>query len=185
MEEIFYAKDRRTWRDWLEQHFRTKKLIWLQFPNKASGIPSVSYSDAVEEAICFGWIDSTIRTYDQNSTIQRFSIRNPKSTFSQLNRERVAWLYREGLIHPDVLESLRPVLEEEFRYPEDIISIIREDPQAWHHFQQFSEPYKRIRLAYIDIARDYPEHFQKRLQHFLRKTRQGKLIVARGSEKYY
>ncbi|MCD8185783.1 MAG: YdeI/OmpD-associated family protein [Rikenellaceae bacterium] len=184
-EEIFYAPNRRAWREWLEKNFQKKKLVWLQFPNKTSGRPSVAYSDAVEEAIYFGWIDSTIRAYDQHSSIQRFSVRNPKSTFSQLNKERLAFVYRQGLIRPSVLESLQSVLDEKFHYPEDILARIKEDPEAWRHYQAFSEPYKRIRLAYIDIARPYPEHFEKRLRHFLRKTREGKLIVARGSEKYY
>lgn len=68
-----YAKDRNSWRDWLTENFEKEKEVWLVFPSKKSGEVSISYNDAVEEALCFGWIDSTVRKLDDNHRIQRFT----------------------------------------------------------------------------------------------------------------
>ena len=82
--------DRKDWRAWLEANFDQEKEIWLVYPNKSSGKSRILYNDAVEEALCFGWIDSTIRSINQDSSAQRFSPRNPKSTYSQANKEYVS-----------------------------------------------------------------------------------------------
>lgn len=184
-DEIFYAENRAVWRRWLEENFRVKRRIWLKFPKKESGIDSVSYSDAVEEAICFGWIDSTLKSHDEHSSVQLFSVRNPRSSFSQLNKERLRFLRDEGLLHESVHETAEKVLSESFVFPQDIEDALREDPQVWNNYINFSAPYRRIRVAYIETARSRPEEFAKRLAHFARKTRDNKLIVGRGSEKYY
>jgi len=156
------------------------------FPLKASGEAAISYNDAVEEALCFGWIDSTVKAFNEKYKIQRFTPRNPKSTYSQSNKERIRWLAENGLIHPDVIASVSHILEEAFVYPEDILNAIKQDRDAWEHFQKFSESYKRIRIAFIDAARIRPEEFEKRLNHFMEKTRKGKLIPGYGGiDKYY
>ena len=185
MSETFHARNREEWRNWLMENFQKKKLVWLMFPKKSSGIESVSYNDAVEEALCFGWIDSTLKAHDESFSIQRYSVRNPKSTYSQLNKERIKWLHKNGLIHESVMKSVEFILDEEFVFPEDILTEIQKDAETWKNYQNFSDSYKRIRIAYIDIAREYPEHYQKRLNHFLAKTKANKLIIARGSEKHY
>lgn len=184
--ETFYAPDRQTWRRWLEKNHNTRRSIWLVYPHKSTGRPSVSYNDAVEEALCFGWIDSTLRSLDEHNSMQRYSVRNPKSEYSQLNKERVVWLHRNGLIHPSVVDSIRFILEEEYVFPEDILDELRRDPVVWENYNRFSESYRRLRIAYIERARGRDEHFAKRLQHFIEKTRQGKLVKAYGgAEKYY
>ena len=94
--ETLYLADRKKWRAWLEKNFNTAKEIWLEFPKKSSGKPRIPYNDAVEEAICFGWIDSTIKTLDEETTIQRFSPRKPNSSYSQPNKERLGWLLKES-----------------------------------------------------------------------------------------
>jgi len=146
----------------------------------------ISYSDAVEEALCFGWIDSTIRSFDENSSIQRFSPRRSGSSFSQPNKERLGWLLQRGLVHPSVLEAARKAVEEVFAFPPDILAALEDDALAWRNYLRFSESYRRIRVAYIDSARKRPEEFEKRLSNFLRKTRENKLIRGFGGiEKYY
>jgi len=153
---------------------------------KSSGEKTISYNDAVEEALCFGWIDSTVRSLDENHKVQRFSRRNPKSGYSQANKERLSWLADNGLIHAALAESVSQVLSEEFVYPPDILEAIQEDEVVWRNFQQFSDPYKRIRIAYIDSARKRPDEFKKRLNSFIEKTRKGKLIPGYGGiDKYY
>jgi uncharacterized protein YdeI (YjbR/CyaY-like superfamily) len=181
----FQAEDRSIWRKWLESNFQTQREVWLIFPYKLSGIKSVSYNDAVEEALCFGWIDSTVRSYTETSTIQRYSVRNPSSTYSQLNKERIAWLYKKNLIHPLVVDSIKNITNQEYTFPADILNELKKDPVMWENYCLFSDSYKRIRLAYIEAARNRPEEFNKRLNHFIKKTKANKLIIARGSDKYY
>jgi uncharacterized protein YdeI (YjbR/CyaY-like superfamily) len=79
----------------------------LVFPKKASGKPRISYNDAVEEALCFGWIDSRVKTFNKESFVQRFSPRNPKSGFSQANKERLKWLLKRKLLHPSIEDRAR------------------------------------------------------------------------------
>ena len=177
---------RTEWREWLQDNYDQKKEAWFVFPLKASGETAVSYNDAVEEALCFGWIDSTAKALDDTHKIQKFSPRNPKSSYSQANKERLRRLSDEGLIHPTLKESIAKILSEEFIYPEDILETIKKDEAAWRHFQQFSDPYKRIRIAYIDAPRKRPDEFARRLNSFIEKTRKGKMISGYGGiDKYY
>ena len=90
--KIKYFENREDWRKWLTDNFETKDEIWFVFPQKSSGKKSIIYNDAVEEALCFEWIDSTIKSLDKEHKIQRFTPRNPKSTYSQANKERLKWL---------------------------------------------------------------------------------------------
>ena len=96
--EHFYAPDRATWRAWLEVNHTTARGVWLIYFKKESGKTRVSYDEAVEEALCFGWIDSVPNKIDEESYKQLFSPRNPKSRWSKLNKDRVARLEQEGLI---------------------------------------------------------------------------------------
>jgi uncharacterized protein YdeI (YjbR/CyaY-like superfamily) len=146
----------------------------------------MSYNDAVEEALCFGWIDSIVRSLDDTGRIQRFTPRRPGSSFSQPNRERLKWLDERNLIHPSIRKQVEGILREPFVFPDDILDEIRRDETAWKHYQGFSDSYKRIRIAWIEAARDRPEEFRKRLDHFISKTRQNKRIGGYGGvEKYY
>ena len=76
-----YVRNRKEWRDWLKKHFDKEKEVWLVYPKKATGKKCISYNDAVEEALCFGWIDSTMKSLDQDHTMQRFTPRRPKSQY--------------------------------------------------------------------------------------------------------
>lgn len=184
--EILYCSERREWRDWLSKHFETCGEIWFVFPTKDSGEKSVSYNDAVEEALCFGWIDGVAGTLDEKHHIRRFTPRRRGSAYSQPNIERLIWLDRHGLIHPKIRKDVKEIIYAPFVYPEDILDAIRRDEAAWKNYEKFSEPYKRIRIAYIDAARKRPEEFEKRMQSFIRKTRENKRIVGYGGiEKYY
>ena len=183
--KTLYVNNRKDWRTWLENNFDKEKEVWLVFPKKASGKPRVSYNNAVEEALCFGWIDSTVKSIDEENRAQRFSPRNPKSGFSQANKERLKWLFEENLLHPSIRSTVKGVLEENFVFPNDILAAIKADKTAWKNYQRFSPAYKKIRVAYIDAARKRPEEFQKRLRNFLKKTRENKQIGFGGIEKYY
>ena len=128
---VFYASDRKEWREWLQAHFETEKEVWFVFPVKDSGEASVPYNDAVEEALCFGWIDGVAGTLDERHSIRRFTPRRPGSRYSRLNVERLIWLDSEGLIHPKVRPLVEGVISEEYVFPEDILDAIRADEAAW------------------------------------------------------
>jgi uncharacterized protein YdeI (YjbR/CyaY-like superfamily) len=181
----FYAANRRQWRAWLKKNYRTEKEIRLVFYKAHTGKARVSYNDAVEEALCFGWIDSTVRKMDAERYAQRFSPRKPGSPYSQANKERLKALIRKGLVAKEILASFRGELQAKFEVPPDILRAIRADPEAWTHFRKFSRAYIRIRIAYIEGARNRPEEFEKRLRNFIRMTGKNRQIGFGGIEKYY
>jgi uncharacterized protein YdeI (YjbR/CyaY-like superfamily) len=184
--KTLYVTTRKEWRDWLNDNFDKAKEIWLVYPKKYTGKIRILYNDAVEEALCFGWIDSTVKTLDKDHTIQRFTPRNPKSDFSQANKERLKWLLNKNMIHPSLEKNVRYTIRRKFIFPADIIYSLKRDRIAWKNFQAFSDSYKRIRIAYIEGARNRPDEFRKRLSSFLDKTRENKLIKGFGGiDKYY
>jgi len=181
-----YFIDRKEWRKWLENNFETKEDIWLEYPLKKTGRDRILYNDAVEEALCFGWIDSTVKSLNDMTTIQRFCRRRKKSSFSQPNIERLKWLSENNLIHKSIKKEVLKIFQHEFIFHEDIIRQLKSDKVVWENYQSFSDPYKRIRIAYIDSARKRPEEFEKRLNNFINKTKENKLIKGFGGiDKYY
>ena len=146
----------------------------LIYYKKASGKARIPYDDAVEEALCFGWIDSTVKSFDKESTVQRYTPRNPKSNWSQLNKERARMLIERGLMTPAGLSKLGNVLDEKFEMPKDILKKLKKDKEAWGNFKKFPERYKRIRIAFIDGSRVRPEVFEKRLNYFIKMTKLNK-----------
>jgi uncharacterized protein YdeI (YjbR/CyaY-like superfamily) len=183
--QTLYAARRAEWRKWLKKNYKTEKEIWLVFYKKTSGKPRIEYNDAVEEALCFGWIDSTVKKIDEESFAQRFSPRNPKTAYSQSNRERLGRLIAEGKVMKDVLASLGDISSKPFEIPKDILKAIKDNKEAWKNFKSFSETYKRIRIAFIDGARNRPQEFQKRLNYFIKMTEKNKQFGFGGIEKYY
>ena len=184
--KIFYTSSRAEWRAWFEKNFEKENEIWFVFPTKDSGEASLSYNDAVEEALCFGWIDSTAGTLDEKHGLRRFTPRKEGSAYSRPNIERLIWLDERNMLHPSVREKVIGIISAPFVFPADIIEKIKKDSTAWENYVTFSEAYKRIRIAYIDAARHRPEEFEKRLKSFIDKTRAGKLISGYGGiEKYY
>ena len=173
------------WRDWLKHNYKTEKEIWLVYYKKGTGKPRIEYNDAVEEALCFGWIDSLVKKLDEERTVQRFSPRKPNVKYSQANIERLRYLVAKKKVVKDVVESLGNVLNEEFVIPPDILKAIKANKEAWKNFQTFSEPYKRIRIAFIDGARNRPEEFQKRLRYFVEMTEKNKMFGFGGIEKHF
>jgi uncharacterized protein YdeI (YjbR/CyaY-like superfamily) len=173
------------WRNWLRKNYKTEKEIWLIYYKKGTGKPRIEYNDAVEEALCFGWIDSTAKTLDEERTAQRFSPRRPKTKYSQANIERLRSLVARKKVVKEVVETLGNVLNEEFIIPPDILQAIKANQEAWNNFQKFSDSCKRIRIAFIDGARSRPEEFKKRLRYFVEMTQKDKMFGFGGIEKHY
>lgn len=186
IDNTFYTADRSEWRAWLAEHFETEKEIWFVFPLKESGEAGLSYNDAVEEALCFSWIDSTIRHMDPLHRAQHFTPRKSGSPYSRPNIERLIRLDGQGAIHPKIRGSVSDLIRAPYVFPEDILNAMQADPVVWENYRAFPEGYKRIRIAYIDAARKRPTEFEKRLNNFMIKTRAGKMIPGFGGiDKYY
>jgi uncharacterized protein YdeI (YjbR/CyaY-like superfamily) len=183
--ETLYVVKRQDWRKWLRENYKTKKEIWLVYYKKGSGKPRIEYNDAVEEALCFGWIDSIVRNLDEQRFAQRFSPRKPGSKYSPANKERLRDLLQKKKVIKEVRDTLGDLTEEEFIIPEDILAEIKANKQAWKNFQKFSDAYKRIRIGFIEGARNRPAEFKKRLAHFIRMTEQNKQFGFGGIEKHY
>ncbi|HET6594429.1 MAG TPA: YdeI/OmpD-associated family protein [Anaerolineales bacterium] len=183
--KTLYLTDREKWRAWLRKHYKTEKEIWLVYYKKATGKPRIEYNDAVEEALCFGWIDSIVKSLDKDRSVQRFSPRKPKSKYSPANKERLRKLLRQRKVIKEVRETLGDLSEEKFNVPDDILKEIKANKDAWKNFQGFSDAYKRIRIGFIDGARERPEEFKKRLRYFIKMTEKNKQYGFGGIQKYY
>jgi len=173
------------WRDWLLKHYQSEQEVWLVYYKQHTGKPRIQYNDAVEEALCFGWIDSIVRSIDQDRFAQRFSVRRARTPYSQANRERLRELVKQRKVVAEVLATLGTTLEERFEIAPDILEAIRANQEAWENFQRLSPSYIRIRIAFIEGARRRPQEFKKRLRHFIDLTAQNKNFGFGGIEKYY
>ena len=176
---------RQEWHKWLQMTYNKEKEIWLVYYNKKSGKARIAYNDAVEEALAFGWIDSTVKKLDEFSTAQRFTPRNPKSGYSQANIERLRRLVAEGRVIPAVRKEVAAVLAKKFVFPPDIMAKIKANKIAWDNFRKFSPAYQRIRVGYVERARSHPAEFEKRLANLIKKSGQNKQFGFGGIEKYY
>ncbi len=182
---LLYVTNRDEWRNWLETHHRSEREVWLVYYKKHTGKHRIAYNDAVEEALCFGWIDSTVKGIDGDRYAQRFSVRNPKTAYSQANKERLKNLIQQGRVVEEVLATLGNLAEEQFEIPSDILEAIKANAKAWENFQELSAPYIRVRIAFIDAARKRPEEFKKRLRYFIGMTEKNKRFGFGGIEKHY
>ncbi len=182
---LLHTASRSAWRAWLRKHFETADEVWLVYPKKHTGKPRIAYNDAVEEALCFGWIDSTVRSVDEDSYAQRFTPRKPKAPYSQANKERLKVLIAHGKVAKKVIATLGDLDAEPFAVPADILAAIRANPVAWKNFRKFPPAYVRIRIGFVEGARRRPAEFQKRLRYFIAMTEKNKLFGFGGVEKYF
>ena len=168
--KTLYVTQRSEWREWLSANHGTEKEIWLIGYRKNVGQTQPAYNDAVEEALCFGWIDSTIKKLDAERNAQRYTPRRPNSPFSEMNKERVRRLIAAGLMTPAGLAAAGDLSTENFTIAEDILQALKADAQVWQNFSAFPESYQRIRVGWIEGARKRPAEFEKRLRYFIKMT---------------
>lgn len=169
-----YVPTREEWRAWLCEHYQTADEIWLVGYLKKTGTPCVAYSDAVEEALCFGWIDSIRKKLDDDRFAQRYTPRRSGSSYSQINKERLKRLIDRQQVMPDVLRTLDKEELEAFEFPVDIMDALRANETAWDNFQRYPGAYQRIRVAFIDASRARPDVFEKRLNYLIKMTERDK-----------
>ena len=172
--KTLYVKNRREWRAWLAKHHGTAPEIWLVYYKKHTAKPRVPYNHAVEEALCYGWIDSILKPIDADRWAQRYSPRRPTSGLSAMNRERVRRLIAAKRMTKAGLKAIAHVPELRWKLPEDIERRLKRDPVVWKNYKRFPESYRRIRIGWIDAARARRSAFKQRLEYFIKMTAQDK-----------
>ena len=158
------------WRAWLRKHHKTSREIWLIYYRKSSGKPRISYNDSVDEALCFGWIDSIQKKIDEERLAQRFSPRRPGSNVSEMNKARARRLVREKRMTPAGLKAIGTLTAPRLVIAPDIKAAFEKEPVAWKNFRRFPIAYRRIRVGFVEGARDRPAEFRKRLQYLVTKS---------------
>lgn len=181
--KVFHAKTRKAWRNWLEKNHAKTKGVWLIMYHRKSKTPGVYYSDAVEEALCFGWIDSIKKKRDAESAIQFFSPRKLKSTWSKINRDRVDKLTEQGLIAPQgqaMIDHAKKsgtwtamVDVHNMIIPPDLKAVFDKNAKAFKNFQSFPPSSKQIILGWIQNAKK-PETRAKRIKETVALAKQNK-----------
>ena len=169
----------------MRRHHKSADEVWLVYFKKGSAKARISYNDAVEEALCFGWIDSTIRRLDEERFAQRFSPRKPNSKYSPANMERLRQLVARGRVQKAVLATLGDLHPKPLEIAPDILQSIKANRLAWKHFRGYSESYRRIRIGFIEGARRRPAEFRKRLAYFVKMTAANRQFGFGGIDKYY
>jgi uncharacterized protein YdeI (YjbR/CyaY-like superfamily) len=173
MEQTLYVSERREWRQWLAKHHATCKEIWLIYYKKESGKPRIPYADAVEEAICYGWIDSVIQSIDTEKFAQKFTPRTNVENWSPLNCQRVHKLKAAGLLTPAglakipqrVLETTPPAkrpVRPEPPMPAILKEALAANPKAKAFFESLAPSYRRPFCWWIGSAKR-EETLRKRL----------------------
>ncbi len=170
--EQVYAEDRQAWRAWLQGHHDKEKNAWLIIYHKKSKTPSIAYNEAVEEALCFGWIDSKPNKRDDESYLLFFAKRNPKSNWSRLNRERAERMLEQGRMTQAGLEMIETAKQngtwtaletvQDSVIPPDLEQAFQGSEAAWENFSAFPPSSKRIILEWILNAKR-PQTRQKRI----------------------
>lgn len=161
--ERVYARNRQEWRKWLEKNYASSPGIWLVYHKKNAEGPCVSYDEAVEEALSFGWIDSKVNKLDKERYIQVFTPRKPRSIWSRSNKERVRTLIKEGLMTPAGLEKVEIAKKdgswnfiddiENLIIPEDLKEALKANARAKDNFESFSNSVKKQILYWIKSAK--------------------------------
>jgi len=160
--EQVYVKSRPAWRRWLAKHGASSPGIWLVYDKKSSRPDRLAYADAVEEALCYGWIDSTLRSLDETRYMQLFTPRKPKSTWSRSNKTRVTRLIEEGLMTPAGLATIEIAKAngswtsldsvEALEIPDDLAAAFAKQPVAERNFHAFSPSSRKGYLHWVRQA---------------------------------
>jgi len=186
-------KSRKAWRGWLEKNHASSTGVWLVYAKKHSGLPSLTYNDAVEEALCFGWIDSKINPIDDVFYMQVFTPRKRESAWSALNRARVERLLAAGLMTAAGLVVVKSAKElgtwnamkhvEELTIPPDLKKAIKANPDATRNWVSYSASRRKGVLYRLAGARrpetrarylqDIIENMARNLSHAERMERAG------------
>ncbi len=185
MSRHLYITSREDWRAWLEQHHSTTQEIWLVYYKKHTGKPTIPYDDAVEEALCYGWIDSRVKRIDDEKYTQKYTPRRKNSVWSKTNKARVAKMIQQGRMTDAGLAKIRQAQDngewektagsvpETLNMPPDVQHALAANPTAFTHFHHFTPSYQKRYLVWITSAKR-EETRQKRIQEMIRRVEQNK-----------
>jgi uncharacterized protein YdeI (YjbR/CyaY-like superfamily) len=185
--KALHVIERRQWRAWLEANGGKEKEIWLIFYKKHTGKARLAYDDAVEEAICFGWIDSTVKRLDEEAYAQKFTPRNRNSKWSDLNIRRARKMIAAGLMASAGLAKIDPALlkrnqvpprtypDKNSTIPPFILAGLAADHAAWNYFQTLAPSYCRLYSRWVASAKK-EETRQKRLAELVATMRAGRKL---------
>lgn len=181
--EIFYPKTRTEWRNWLMENHQSSNSVWVLFYKMSSSEPSITWREAVDEALCFGWIDSVKKKRDDVSSIQFFSKRRPKSTWSKINKNIVETLISEGLMAEAGFKSIEiakqngswTILDtvEELLIPKDLQIELEKHAEVNSYFHGLSKSIKKMMLHWLVMAKQ-PETRKKRIIEIVEQAKLGK-----------
>lgn len=175
-ENMLLAATREELRSWLQEYSTTEKCCWVIV--SMTPVPDkLLYLDAVEEALCFGWIDGVKKSSEQG-VVQRLSPRSKRSSWTELNKERVRRLDKLGLMSEEGRRVLPDMAPESFVIDEGIEQRLQEDPEVYANFLAFPPLYRRIRIDNIQGYKKQPELFQSRLDKFIANTRENRMYGA-------
>ena len=170
--ETFCPVSQNEWRQWLKKNHKAKQSIWLVYYKKVSNVPTVTWSEAVDQALCFGWIDSTARSIDDEKYMQFFCQRKPNSGWSKINKEKVIRLTKQRLINPAGFKSIEiakqngswTILDEieELIIPGELEKEFKKKPGSKSFFLSLSKSIRKAMLQWIVLAKR-PETRQKRI----------------------
>ena len=179
--EIFYPTSQTMWRKWLQENHISKQAVWLVFYNKKSEIKSLTWSEAVDEALCFGWIDSKKISIDKETSHQFFCKRKPKSTWSKINKNKVEKLIEQGLMTEEGYASIETAKQngswkildevEELIISADLEAEFANNENAKNNFLGFSKSVRKLILSWLVFARTY-ETRQKRITEIIESAEQ-------------
>ncbi len=178
--EAVFASDRGEWRLWLEKHHARCEEVWLAFYNKASGKQTISYDHAVEEALCFGWVDGKKKKLDEEAYAFRFTPRKAKSAWSKSNLARVERLIAEGKMMPAGMAAYNsgdrrevPVMSTEL--PKALEEQFRKQRTAWLNYGKFPPGYRRLTAGWVASAKKEETRF-RRLQKLMESSARNERI---------
>ncbi|MCW3123706.1 MAG: hypothetical protein JWQ38_3198 [Flavipsychrobacter sp.] len=179
--ETFCPAGRKEWRRWLKQNHKSKPSVWLICYKMSAGVPTISWSEAVEEALCFGWIDSVRKTLDEERFIQFFSKRKAKSTWSKVNKEKIRQLIDKGLMVQAGYDSIEiakqngswTILDEveELKMPDDLEKELNTRPGAMDFFLSLSRSVRKAMLQWLVLAKQQ-ETRQRRINEIAERAAQ-------------
>lgn len=175
IQNLLAVTSREGLRAWLQENAKVEKSCWVVVSMTPK--PGVLlYLDAVEECLCFGWIDGVKKKLDDNQTVQRLSPRSKRSSWTELNKERVRRLERLGLMNNEGRRVLPDMDEQSFVIDPVIMQRLKEDKQTEANFWAFPALYRRIRIDTIQSIKNQPDLFESRLDKFITNTSANKMF---------
>ena len=174
---VMLFEHKRDWETWLDKNHATSKGVWLQIAKKASGIQSVTIDEALEVALCYGWIDGQRKPQDENLYLQKYTPRGAKSIWSKINTEKVEKLIERGLMKPAGLKAIESAKQDgrwqaaydsfsRATVPDDFQAELDKHPQAQAFFATLNQQNRYAILFRIQTAKK-PETRAKRIQQFI------------------